>query len=249
MRMIYLDESGRDDQFYFFGALIVDAAAITAIEAGVNGVAELLARQVPGFAPSTEFHAVDMFHGKGAWKSVPVVWRVKAAELVSKIIARSSAEYVFRGIDLEALRRRYRSPHPPHLLTLAHVLQGSDRRLSRTRPGPVIGLVHADEHHSAANARRSLRGFRRNAVAGYTNRPIEWIADTIYFGPSDQSRLLQATDLATYFMNRFHTVEEGDERSARAIARIVRNIDSITVDSYIWVPEKNTTPRRSRGVG
>lgn len=249
MRLVYLDESGRDDQYYFFGALIVDADAITAIEAGLDGVAELLSNQVSGFQPSTEFHAVDMFHGRGAWKTVPVAWRVKAAVLVSKVIARSSAEYVFRGIDLEALRRKYRVPHPPHLLTLAQVLQETDRRLSRTRPGPVIGLVHADEHHSAANARRSLRDFRRKAVSGYTNRPIERIADTIYFGPSDQSRLLQATDLATYFMNRSCTVEESDQRSARAIARIVRNIASVTVHSYIWVPEKNTTPRRSRGVG
>lgn len=249
MRLIYLDESGRDDQYYFFGALIVDANAIREIEVGLNGVAELLSRQVPGFDANTEFHAVDMFHGKGDWKTVPVIWRVKAAELVSKVVARSSAEYVFRGIDLEALRRRYRTPHPPHLLTLAQVLEQTDRRLSRMRSGPVIGLVHADEHHSAANARRSLRDFRRKAVSGYTNRPLERIADTIYFGPSDQSRLLQATDLVTYFMNRSYTVEENDRRSARAIARIVRNITSITVESYIWVPEKNTTPRRGRGVG
>ncbi len=236
MRLIYLDESARDDRFYFFGALIVDAEAVRAIEKGVNEVAALLERHVPGFDQSTEFHAVDMFHGSGAWRRVPVAWRVKACDLTAKVIARSSAKFVFRGVDTRAQRERYRSPFPPHLLTLAHTLQEVDNRIANLDRVEQVGLVLADEHHTAPGARRSFRNFKIDSVPGYTTRRVTRIADTIYFGPSHESRLLQASDLATYFLNRDMTVETRDERSKRAIAKIVTNIRSVTVHEYVWRP-------------
>lgn len=236
MRLIYLDESARDDRFYFFGALIVDAAAIREIETGIDEVAALIAHHVPSFHQSSEFHAVDMFHGKGIWNSVPTGWRVKACDLTAKVIARSSAKFVFRGINTEAQRAKYRSPFPPHLLTLAHTLQDIDKQLRMLDPTEQFGLVLADEHHTAPGARRSFRNFKLESVPGYTTRPVTRIADTIYFGPSHESRLLQAADLATYFLNRDRTVEPRDERSERAIAKIVANIRSITVHEYVWSP-------------
>lgn len=236
MRLIYLDESARDDRFYFFGALIVDAVAVCEIEKGINEVAALIARHVAGFDRSSEFHAVDMFHGEGVWDRVPVAWRVKACDLAAKIIARSSAKFVFRGVDTQAQRDRYYDPFPAHLLTLAHTLQEIDKRLAFLDAQDQTGLVLADEHHTAPGARRSFRNFKLESVPGYTTRPVTRIADTIYFGPSHESRLLQAADLATYFINRDRTVETRDDRSKRAIAKIVANIRSITVHEYVWSP-------------
>ncbi|MEI3843138.1 MULTISPECIES: DUF3800 domain-containing protein [unclassified Microbacterium] len=236
MRLVYLDESARDDRFYFFGALIVDSQAIRHIEQGLDSIGDLLARHVPGFSSSSEFHAHDMFHGKGDWDCVPTPWRVKACALIAKVLARSSGRFVFRGVDLAAQRLRYRVPFPPHLLTLAHTLQDIDKHLRRLDPHEQLGLVLADEHHSAPGARRSFRDFRLERVPGYTTRPVTRIADTIYFGPSHESRLLQAADLATYFLNRDRTVTTRDERSRRAIAKIAASIREITVSEYVWCP-------------
>ncbi|OWP21960.1 hypothetical protein CBF90_09780 [Microbacterium sp. AISO3] len=231
---MFLDESARDNDYYFFGALIVDDSAVESIEKGLDGIASLLAANVSGFDPATEFHAAEMFHGEKDWDSVPVVWRVKASELVAKVIARTSAEFVFRGIDLNALRRRYRRPFPPHLLTLAQVIEELDTRCDRVYDEP--GLVLADEHHSAANSRRNLRDFKIASVPGYTSRKIVRLADTIYFGPSHASRLLQASDVATYFLNRHRTIVEKDPRAKAAVDRIASRIRSITVSEYIWAP-------------
>lgn len=62
------------------------------------------------------------------------------------------------------------------------------------------------------------------------------MADTIYFGPSHESRLLQAADLATYFINRDRTIPERDHRSYVAVQKIVKRIRHITIDEYVWCP-------------
>lgn len=237
MRLIYVDESARGNSFYFIGALIADAEAVRHVERGLNEIGQLVSRSVRGFDASTEFHAVDMFHGEGAWDVVPIAWRVKACDLAAKVLARSSAHFVFRGVDTAAQRARYGArAFPAHLLTLAHALQEVDRKLARLDRPEEFGLVLADEHHSAPGARRSLRDFKIERVPGYTQRPLTRIADTIYFGPSHESRMLQAADLATFFLNRHRTITESDPRSQRAMDKIASNIRSITIDEYVWCP-------------
>lgn len=244
MRLVFVDESARDDDYYFFGALIADAAAIRSIETGLDGIGQLLARQVDGFDAHTEFHAAEIFHGKGAWRSVPVVWRVKACTLVAKVLARSTARFVLRGVDLGALRARYGSlAHPPHLLTLAHLLECVHDHLGRLDHDEQLGLVLADEHHSAVRARRSLREFKLDSVPGYTRRPLTRIADTIYFGPSHESRMLQAADLATFFLNRARTITEHDARTAAGVAKVAELVRSVTLVEYVWSPQRHNAPR------
>ncbi|MRH29930.1 DUF3800 domain-containing protein [Microbacterium sp. SYP-A9085] len=234
MRAVYIDESARGNDYYFFGALIVDDEAVLKVERGLNGVGKLLAEHVDGFRPRTEFHGSCMFQGNEEWKSVPIAWRVKASDLVAKILEQSGAEFIWRGIDLNALRRRYIDPYPPHLLTLAQILNQVDKRLSRLGD---VGVVLADEHHSAATSRRKLVDFKIGSVPGYTGRVLTNLADTLYFGPSHASRLLQAADVATYFLNRQRTMTESDPRSAAAVRRIARRILNITVHRYIWAPQ------------
>jgi hypothetical protein len=237
VRLIFIDESARDDAYYFFGALVADASAVRSIEDGLEGIARLLAAQVSGFDPATEFHAVEMFHGGGAWNDVPVAWRVKACTLVAKVLARSTASFVFRGIDLEAHRRRYGPrAYPAHLLTLAHLLECVDERLAWLDREDGLGLVLADEHHSAASARRSLRRFKLESTPGFTKRPLTRIADTIYFGPSDESRMLQAADVATFFLNRSKTITERDARSSAAVTKVATLIEQITITDDVWSP-------------
>jgi hypothetical protein len=235
VRLVYIDESARDSRFYFFGALIADHEAVRSIERGLNEIAEMVARHCPGFDSSSEFHAASMFHGREGWHRVPVVWRIKACDLAAKVLARSTASFVFRGVDVAGQQARYRRPHPPHLLTLAHTLAEVQRQLG-TLDDDALGLVLADEHHAASHARRSLRDLKAAAIPGYTSDKLRCIADTIYFGPSHESRLLQAADVATFFLNRSRTVNERDPRSERAVAKIAANIRRITVSEYVWYP-------------
>lgn len=234
MRAIFIDESARDNDYYFIGGLIVDDAAIRAIEDGFNGIGKLVAANIPRFDPRSEFHAVDMFHGEQEWDRVPVAWRVKACDLAAKVIERSGAEFVFRGVDLVRQRAVYSNPFPPHLLTLAHLLAEVDKRMNLVHHESA--LVLADDHHSAAGSRRNMVDFKIRSVPGYTTARLVRLADTIYFGPSHASRLLQAADLATYFINRKRTVIEKDPRARAAVDRIAARIRNATVQEYVWRP-------------
>lgn len=236
MRLIFIDESARDNHYYFFGALIADAEAVKHIEQALDGIGQLIANNSPGFRADAEFHAVDMFHAKKDWKIVEPGWRVKAAELVAKAIARSGAKFVFRGVDLDRLRTRYPNPYPAHLLTLGHLLEELHTQLTSLDVPDHLGLVLADEHHSAPGARRSLRNLKVSAIPGYSHGPVTNIADTLYFGPSHESRLLQAADVATYFFNRQLTIVESDARVKAAVDRIVERIRRATVSDYVWRP-------------
>lgn len=237
MRAIYLDESATTTgDRYYFGALVVDADAARRIETGLHDVCALVARHTPGFNIDAELHGVDVFHGKKEWRTVLPAWRVKACELTVKCIRDSGAKLVFRGVDVAALRRKYRSPHPPHELVLAQILEDVDGRLGPGRQLGQLGICHADEHHTAASSRRNLRAFKTTQVKGYTTRPIRNIVDTIYFGPSDASRLLQAADVATFFHNRNENVQTRDPRAQRAMRRIMTAMEPATLRAYTWVP-------------
>jgi hypothetical protein len=250
MRLIFIDESARDDRYYFFGALIVDAVALRAIESGLDEAAARVARSVPGFNPETEFHAVEMFHGKNGWAGVPADVRARACITTATVITRSTAHFLFRGIDVRAHRAHHTTEAGPvHLATLSELLEAVDGHLEQADPSEQLGLVLADDHHAADGARRSLRDFKAGASAGWTAGPLTRIADTLYFGPSHESRLLQAADFATYFLNRDRTVPERDRRAARATARIARAVRSITVDETVWCPPEARRPARERGVG
>jgi hypothetical protein len=248
MRLIFLDESARDRSWYFMGALIADAAAVRSIESGLDGIATLVAAHNRDFDPATEFHAVDVFHGKNGWSDVPLGWRVKASVLASKVIARSTARFVFRGVDVLA-HQETRPAHPVHLLTLAHVLDDLDVQLHELDPVDELGLVLADDHHTADSARRSLRDVKLDDGDGGSGRRLARIADTLYFGPSHESRMLQATDVATFFFNRERTVVERDERSATIVRAITARLRLITVSERIETPRQTQRPTRKQGVG
>ncbi|PPF30367.1 hypothetical protein C5D07_08510 [Rathayibacter tritici] len=78
--------------------------------------------------------------------------------------------------------------------------------------------------------------FKIRRVPGYTDRQLSSLIDTMYFGPSHASRLLQATDVATYFSNRKLTIVEKDSRARAAVHRISSRIQAATTSFYVWYP-------------
>ncbi|GGF39760.1 DUF3800 domain-containing protein [Subtercola lobariae] len=236
MFIAYLDESARNDDFYFMGTVVVDDEAIVAIETSLDHIGEMISADVPGFDASTEFHGYEMFHGEGAWKNVPLGWRVKACKLLSKTLVNSGARYLLRGIDVNAQKARYRNPFAPHNVCTAHTFETIEMILAKDNHAESMALVVADEHHSAPDSRRNLRNFKASSVFGYTSRQCERIADTIYFGPSHSSRLLQLSDVATYFVNRHETQIETDPRSQAAVDHIWANVMLACRFYYVWSP-------------
>lgn len=231
MRIAYADESGRDRDFYFIGVLIADDDSIRAVHAELDRLGRMVAASVPEFDPDTEFHGYDLFHGKQGWADVPAPLRARASVLAIQCIAASGARFIFRGIDLVTLERRYQTPFPAHELTLAQALENADEFLEKEN---ASAIVVADEHHAAEDGRRRFRRMTLGPDNGYSTRRLTQLVDTLYFGPSHHSRLLQAADLATFFSNRLRTVRNPPEAARKALARIEAGLGQFTARAYVW---------------
>lgn len=234
MLLLYLDESARKSSHYYMGALLVDAHMTRAVTEALDGIGQFVARQVRGFDPRTEFHAYDVFQGKNVWQSVPVDLRVRVCQMSLRDIAATGARFVVRGINVHALQRRYKNPHDSHQLALCQALESVQDVTGRDGQADQDVLAIADEHHAATDSRTRFAAMKEAAEKGYTKKPLTQFLDTIYFGPSHHSRLLQAADMATFFTNRIRHVIETDERARAAMRRIEKELDYMTSYSYEW---------------
>ncbi|MFH5879563.1 DUF3800 domain-containing protein [Arthrobacter sp. NA-172] len=167
------------------------------------------------------------------WEHVPVWLTVKICKQVAEAIHDSGAVFVFRGIDVQKLKAKYTNPHPVHGLALSHALESVQRVLNLDHTDESV-LVLADEHHTAPDSRTRFRGMRAAAQRGYTSIPLSGLMDTIYFGPSNHSRLLQAADMATFLTNRSVTITESHPAAKKAMQEIKSNLDKATRFSYVW---------------
>lgn len=238
MLLAYLDESGRrshgEPQRYFMGALMVDEEQLVQIESGLDRVGQFVAAQVPGFDPSSELHGYEMFQGHSNWKSVPTSLRVRACIAASRVLADSGASFILRCINIDALKAKYTNPFPEHQLALSQALESVQRVIDSDHNGEQPVLVLADEHHTAPGSRSRFRSMRTQAQRGQTSMPLTCLVDTIYFGPSNHSRLLQAVDIATFFKARYDHVRERDSRAIKAMDKIRSNLEKCCRFSYDW---------------
>lgn len=234
MLLLYLDESARKSSHYYMGALLVDADMTRAITEALDGIGQFIAGQVPEFDPGAEFHAYDVFQGKKAWRKVPVELRVRACQMVLRDTTVTGARFLLRGINIHALLHRYKSPHDPHQLALCQALESVQNVADWDGQAEEDILAIADEHHAAADSRTRFATLKEVAVKGFTKNPLNQFLDTIYFGPSHHSRLLQAADMATFFANRVRHVEEKDPRARDAMRRIAKDLERMTRYSYVW---------------
>lgn len=61
--------------------------------------------------------------------------------------------------------------------------------------------------------------------------------DTLHFGPSNHSRLLQAADMVSFVWRRRCTVNEADPRAAAAMERIWQAFAPAVAVQWIWQPQ------------
>lgn len=233
MILAFLDESARSGELYYMGALMVGDKEARKLEKALDTIVENVSHDVPGFDPVTELHGYEVFHQKDGWKDVPIWLTVNICKQVAKAICESGAVFVFRGIDVQKLKDKYTNPHPAHGLALSHALESVQRVLNLDYTDESV-LVLADEHHTAPDSRTRFRSMRTAAQKGYTSIPLSDLIDTIYFGPSNHSRLLQAADMATFLTNRSVTITESHPQAKKAMQEIKGHLDKVTRFSYVW---------------
>ena len=228
MLITYVDESERAGRYYFVGAIIVDPTGLTSIEQALDEICLAASRKFPTLTADIEIHGYEIFHGEGSWKGIPPRLRIAITFEIIHAITKSGAKFVITAND------RYSSNFGDsiHENTLIETLSLVEKFV--LEPLDMRSMVIADDHHTAESSRRQFQLSRRDKT---TNSGLHRFADTIYFGPSAHSRLLQAADLVTFLVTRSLTVKERDHRSATAMRKLSTLIGCIAVTQTTSIQE------------
>jgi hypothetical protein len=159
--------------------------------------------------------------------------QINVYERALKLIGSSGARLVFRGMNVAAQIERYSNPHPPHDVVLGHLLESIDQVAGAEghRVVVVADEVHAEERH-----RTNFRNYRRVGTPGYQSSKLSNVIDTIHFGPSEHSRLLQAVDLATFVYRRRCTTPETNEKAQVTMAKMWDHVRPAVRVQWNWQP-------------
>ena len=223
MILACVDESA--NKIYFtLSAVVLTGAAAKQLGDELDAIVSSLTQF--GVPDGAELHGHELFHGKGLWRNVPVRLRIGIYAKAPRAVGNSDAKLFFRCIDNVGQAARYTTPFPAHEVALQYLLEDLNA-YARIRDEQV--LVLADEVHTESRHRTNFRSFKAGGTPGYRSTRLGSILDTIYFGPSDHSRLLQAADLATFMYLRRKAVVETDPRAARANESIWEPLRRITV--------------------
>ena len=232
MLLACVDES-ENKRYFTLSAVVLTGGAAKQLgdelESLVGGLTQF------GIPDGAELHGHELFHGKRLWHDVPVRLRVNIYTKATEAVGRSGAELFLRCIDKAGQAARYWTPRPAHEVALQYLLE--DLNDHALKLGEQV-LVLADEVHTESRHRTNFRAFKAAGTPGYRSTRLDAILDTIYFGPSDHSRLLQGADLATFMYLRRKTVAEADARAARANESIWEPLGRITVKDVTSFPHR-----------
>jgi hypothetical protein len=115
------------------------------------------------------------------------------------VVERHEPTVIVVGIDKEAHHRQYVRPDPVEEVAYLFMLERFDAYLGHQ--DDALGLVVSDQQKELESAtRRAHSRYRRD---GTRWQKIERVIETPFFTPSHWSRMLQVTDVVTYWAARY----------------------------------------------
>lgn len=224
MLSAFVDESERDEDFYFLGALVCTPEQAEQITTELDAVVAKHAVTFPTLA-GVELHASDMMRAHDEpWRSIPIRVRFAIYADILEVVRASGARIYIEGVDIKAQARRgYLYLTPARELAFSHLFErindcGMDA-------GCDVQVV-ADEHHTAEVSRSNFSRYQAVGTYGYRSSRLGNVSDDIQFVPSHTSRPLQASDHLTYIFNRLRTVTENDPRADKQKRQLWRTIEA-----------------------
>lgn len=208
----YVDESERDEDFYFLGALVCTEAQSRVIDAGLTDILKKHISPDSKISLETEFHGYCLMNQCEDWTDFGLRRSVGVFKDVMSVVAASGACMHIEGVDVARQVARYSTPTPARELAFSHLFERindcASRRRERVR-------VIADDHHTKEISRSNFRSYRVRGTYGYRSSTLQEIEPKIEFIDSRTSRPMQAADLVTYLYNRIRTVPCLDPREQK----------------------------------
>ncbi|MDO5684323.1 MAG: DUF3800 domain-containing protein, partial [Propionibacteriaceae bacterium] len=231
--LLYVDESFNDREFWLSG-LVVPMNRAGELEDSLDGI---VARAVSDFGvpARVELHGQDLAQGKREWDVLAGKLRARmslysdALKAISQVPELRAFQY---GLDRERHRKRYANPWPERQVLIGHLAQ----RVHTSMSSEDHLVVIMDDAPTQESMRSHLRDLKRHGTYSRINSsPLQRIVDTLYFAPSNESRLLQASDLISYIhlRSRFPGTNPRAVQAAHDMWGLVRNRCS----PHLWIPK------------
>lgn len=206
----YIDESEREEDFYFLGAIVGSKEQIFDMNEALKGVMRKHASSANGLRYTEELHGSTMMRGAvEPWRSIPKRLVIAIYVDALRAIEESGVRVRIEGIDIHKL---YAHASGPRELALRYLLE---RINECAEPGETVQL-HADDHHTAEESRSNFAHYQVTGTLGYKSSKLEKLESNILFEDSQYELALQAADLVTYIYNRKRTITEKDQRAEAA---------------------------------
>jgi hypothetical protein len=211
MLCAFVDESERNKEFYFLGALIGTEEQVQALSDDMDKILLKHSSTFPSLSLTTEFHAHEMMAGSEDWRRIPLRMRFGIYDEALEAISNSGAAIYIEGIDVEAqIARGYKTVTPAREVAFSYILERINEYAQRRR---TTAIIVADDHHTAAESRSNFTRYQQWGTFGYRSSRLQSISDNVEFIDSKMSRALQAADLATYLYNRRKTHNEANQKA------------------------------------
>ncbi|RLP73220.1 DUF3800 domain-containing protein [Mycetocola tolaasinivorans] len=203
MKFAYIDESERDEDYYFLGAVVVDESDAHALSLRLHRIMARHSRSFPALSANEEFHASAMMRASSQpWRSLPLRLILGIFREVLQVLVASNSRVYIEGIDVSRQKARgYPNVTPARELAFSHLFEqinGCGSSVERVQ-------VFADNHHTADVSRSNFERYQAHGTYGYRSSNLPWISKDITFINSKSNRILQATDVVTYIYNRVRT--------------------------------------------
>lgn len=202
MKLIFFDEAkqGPDYPHYHLGAVCVDEAHLSAVEARITALS-VEAFESGELSVATEFHAAEIYHRKRNFKG----WNDfnKRLHLIGKFAEILSLPEVQR-IDIQInCAPLYAGQTPADIAFMFLCERANSLVRAQGALGMLIGDRESDRH--AERFATTLSTYRANGTDFAFGQDIKNLVDSVHFTHSHLSRFLQLSDVYVWllqFQNR-----------------------------------------------
>lgn len=239
MLVTYFDEvkyHPRRQPYYWLGGIVVDGAAIKALEEQLNSFAEEVFG-VRTLSRETEFHAADIMNGHEQFDGWS--WETKISVLKRLISIFGSAQDMGKiyvqieparmvGSDIEGTAFMYFIERVDSYLT------------AKQMPGLLIG--DRESESISGEFAESLSGYRASGTSYRFGKELKYLIDTVHFTHSHHSRMLQLADMHIWLRQLFAAGDQGKWHRKQIIDHVRSIPDCLQAHRYkVWPTEDSWT--------
>jgi hypothetical protein len=222
--VVYFDEC--KDQvgsqpYYWLCGVALPASAISEVEGEVRSVAKVLFGDDKP-TKATELHASVVFNGSKHCTGLGLPERLEALKGLAQILA---ARPAVARIQIRIDPAKVYTPHwTPAELAFLFFLEKVDQ-LAKADGGPALLVGDLERRALAEKMIASLAEYRSDGTPFPFGVILNQLVDTVYFGESHHSRLLQLADTWTWFSQLGESAGAGRPLQAGLLQFLRRDAD------------------------